>query len=69
MESQSLRILAALKRGRGMTSLQALNDFGCLRLAARINDLRNMGYPIVSEIVTLKDGKRVAFYFMKSTRH
>lgn len=49
--SQNKRILQYLLKGRSLTPLQALKKFGCLRLAARINDLRDLGYKIESEIV------------------
>ena len=49
-------------RPEGITAIDALNEAGCFRLAARISDLRDMGYRIESEMVTLKDGKRVARY-------
>ena len=62
MKSQRLRILSHLRR-RPITALQALNLYGCLRLASRINDLRNQGHSILSTMVDIK-GKRVARYSM-----
>ena len=62
--SQNDRILRHLRTGRGLTALQALNLFGCLRLAARINDLRRQGHQISSETVTREDGKRYAMYWL-----
>ena len=44
--SQKVHILKRLKRGWTVTPLQALNDYDCFRLAARIYDLRNEGWPI-----------------------
>ncbi len=40
----------------------ALNKFGCFRLAARIADLRNDGMNIKTTIVKLKNKKQVAQY-------
>jgi len=39
--SQNEMILDYLQRGNSLTSLEALNLFGCFRLASRINDLKN----------------------------
>ena len=58
--SQSDRILSHLKR-RTLTPLQALEHYGCFRLAARISDLRNKGHKITTEIIET-NGKRVARY-------
>jgi hypothetical protein len=47
--------------GRSLTTLEALNMFGCFRLAARIENLRSQGMDIHTDIVTIND-KRVARY-------
>lgn len=39
----------------GITPLQAMDHFGCMRLSGRIHDLREMGYSISSEIVKVKN--------------
>ena len=52
MESQNKRILAYLKSGRKLTPLEALYEFGCLRLSARIYDLRDQGEMI--EVKTIE---------------
>ena len=44
--TQTEQILAHLKRGKSLTPIDALNEFGCFRLASRILDLRSMGYDI-----------------------
>ena len=44
--SQSDAILADLERGELLTPLDALKRYGCLRLAARIADLRGRGHQI-----------------------
>lgn len=61
MRTQNARILAWLKRGRSITSIEALRRFGCLRLAARCHELTRSGHQIVSERVT-RHGKRYARY-------
>ena len=52
-ESQRNKILMYLKSGSGLTQMEALNKFGCMRLGARIWELRNMGYPIVANTVNV----------------
>lgn len=62
-QSQNKQIAAWLNAGKSITQLDALNMFGCMRLASRINDLRNRGMNIVTEkIVTPTTGKIVASY-------
>jgi len=63
MQSQKQQILKHLKRGKSITALQALNKYGCLRLASRINEIKQEGYTIVSKMVT-RGSKRLAEYRM-----
>lgn len=63
MQSQSERILRALKSGKPITPLSALKQFGCLRLAARIAELKRDGHAIQSRM-TERNGKRFAAYWM-----
>jgi hypothetical protein len=59
--SQNGKILEHLKRGRSITPLEALQRFGCLRLAARVQNLKDEGHVIDREWET--DGtKRWAKY-------
>ena len=60
-KSQSLRIIGYMNSGRGITSMQALDKFGCFRLASRIHELRNMGYRITKTNV-IRNKKQVAQY-------
>ena len=62
--SQKIKILEYLKEGGELTALKALNLFGCLRLAARIADIREMGYEIQRDWMETADGARVAVYKM-----
>ena len=62
--SQCDSILAALKRGQVITPLDAMQDFNCMRLAARINDLRAMGHEIITHDKHAPSGKRFAGYSM-----
>ena len=43
------QIRAVLESGESITPLDALQRFGCLRLAARIKDLRDAGVPIQTD--------------------
>ena len=61
MKPQSIQILAHLWAGKSITPLEALRDFGCARLAARIKELRDKGWNISTEYETT-NGKRYARY-------
>ena len=65
--SQCNDILAHLKKGLPISAMEALNSFGCFRLAARIKDLREQGYDIETRDLELPSGKTVAQYFLKET--
>lgn len=60
--NQSEKILKALKSGRQITPLDALNEFGCFRLAAVIFKLKKEGYNIKTEIINSPNGKHYARY-------
>ena len=47
--TQNERIIRHLKDYGSITSLEAINEYGILRLASRICDLKAMGYDIKSE--------------------
>lgn len=58
-------ILADLKRGRKITPISALEDYGCFRLGARVYDLKRKGHPITTEMIEdRRTGKRYARYYM-----
>ena len=59
---QSAMILNFLKSGGSLTPIEALQKFQCFRLAARMNDLRNKGYVIETEILKDDNGKSYASY-------
>ena len=60
--SQTTQIQRHLEKGKSLTPIQALNKFGCFRLAARIANLRNDGINIKTTIVKLKNNKQIAKY-------
>lgn len=47
-ETQCDRILRHLKDFGSISTLEAITEYGILRLASRINDLKRCGYNIVS---------------------
>ena len=66
--TQCEQIADYIKKGKRISPLEALNFFGCFRLAARIADLRRRGLDIRSEMVdeTKDNGetKRHAVYWL-----
>ena len=61
--SQTQQIRKHLNSGRPLTALQALDKFGCFRLAARINDLRHeYGKESILTEMQTKNGKTYAVY-------
>lgn len=62
-KTQTQQIRAALERGRKITPIDALVNFGCFRLGARIKELRDAGMPVVTTI-TRRAGKNFATYSM-----
>jgi hypothetical protein len=64
-ESQSQAILSHLKAGNAITPIDALNQFGCFRLGARIHELKSSGHRINTEMIS-NNGKRFARYSLHS---
>lgn len=62
--TQANAILAYMKAGNGITPMDALNLCGCFRLSARIADLKQRGYDIVTEKIKVDGGKYVARYHL-----
>ena len=63
--SQCKQILSYLKKHRAITPFDALELYGCLRLSARIKDLRNMGYQITTDRF---NGNGYAIYWLEEDR-
>ncbi len=53
--TQSDRILRHLQDVGEITPMDAIRDYGIMRLGARVFDLKKMGYPIMTEIKTGKN--------------
>ena len=47
--TQCYRILRHMKDYGSIDPMTAIKEYGCMRLASRIADLKDMGYDIVSE--------------------
>jgi hypothetical protein len=61
MKTQNEQILTFLKKGKKLTPLQALDKFQCFRVASRVNELRDQGYNIKTEMIS-RGKKRYAQY-------
>ena len=66
--AQNQEILSYLKTGATLTPLEALKMFGSLRLAGRIYDLKQNGWPIVCDRLDVGDGKRVGHYYLVNNK-
>lgn len=56
-------ILMHMKKYGSITQEDADEEYGIKRLAARINELRNMGYPIKTDIISCRNRrKRISNY-------
>ena len=53
--TQCERILRHLMDFGAITSVEAMQEYGIMRLASRINDLRKQGYAIITETATGKN--------------
>lgn len=56
--TQTEKILAHLMSGRPLTPPIALKEYGCLRLGARIFELKCKGYPIATTIVADEEQRK-----------
>ncbi len=59
-ETQNSKILTYLAEGNTITPLKALKLFGCMRLGARIWDLKKMGNKIYGRTVAVKTRNGIA---------
>tara|TARA_Y100000361_G_scaffold142322_1_gene148268 strand:+ start:395 stop:613 length:219 start_codon:yes stop_codon:yes gene_type:complete len=53
--TQKERIIRHLKEKKSITSLEAMREYGIMRLTSRICELKNEGYLIRSEFVSSKN--------------
>lgn len=61
-KTQKALILKALQQGDRLTHLDAEKRFNCLRLGARIYDLKQHGHKIEKQMIVVPSGKCVAEY-------
>lgn len=54
-ESQCEKILNHLKTNGSITPLEAMSEYGIMRLASRISDLKDQGYKIRSAMVSSRN--------------
>lgn len=66
-DSQSKAIKEYLLTGKSLTAIDGLRLFKCWSLTQRVFDLRMKGLPIITEMIQLESGKRVAKYTVKSS--
>lgn len=61
--TQTEKILEFMKENGSITPMEALSEFGCMRLAARIADIRADGVNVVSTMEQSKNryGETVRF--------
>lgn len=62
MENQTKMIKAHLDQGNSITAIEALDMFRCFRLASRMHELKESGYPFMKEMVKLDNGRAIAQY-------
>jgi len=53
--TQNEQVRECLENSKKLTSLTAIREFGITRLAARVKDLREMGVPVTSRKVAVKN--------------
>lgn len=63
MATQTELIRRHILKHNSITPMEALKHYGCMRLAARIRDLRNEGFSVLSTRVQ-RNGKTFAKYVM-----
>ena len=68
IETQRKLILEHMERYDDITPLEALEMYGCLRLSARIWELRKKGYIIETDAVR-RNGKCYAKYILKGHKN
>ena len=66
VKSQKDKILEFLEFNRSITALDALESFGCFRLASRISELKEEGHNITSEKWRTPKGAVISRYSLKT---
>lgn len=66
--TQNLQILSYLKAGNTITPMDALDLFGCFRLAGRVFELKQDGWPIECDGIMTDNGKVVGHYTLNQDK-
>ena len=66
--TQKERIRRFMNENGSITSLQAMREFGCMRLAARIKDLKNEGMKISRTMEPGRNRYDEVIYYAKYTK-
>jgi hypothetical protein len=61
-KTQRTKLVKRLSSGKNLTVTEATSKFGIKRLAARIHELREEGFPIYTNRVAARNGERVTAY-------
>lgn len=61
--TQCERIVKYIEENGSITQLDALREFGCMRLASRVSELRKAGIPIVGTTEKAKNryGEKISY--------
>lgn len=62
VKDRMLKFLSKDGKYNTFTTAQARNMFGITNVAARINELREEGYPIYTNQKTLSNGRKITYY-------
>ncbi len=63
--SQCDLILEYLQAGHSLTHIEALEKFKCWALSQRVTDLRRKGHRILTQMIEVSSGKRIASYTLE----
>lgn len=61
--TQCEKILQYIEENGSITQLDAMREFGCMRLASRMCDIKKMGYTVAKKMETAKNryGESVSY--------
>lgn len=62
MKPQTKQVLRYLEKHASITPMDAIRELGCMRLAARVRELKQAGYDVRSTTVRMAGGKTFAKY-------
>lgn len=65
--TQKEKILECIRENGSITPLDALREFGCMRLASRVTDLKRAGYEISRVMETAKNRNGEAVRYARYT--